>query len=61
MYNIGKAVIIDLIIKYYCELNNFDYESLSSDAYSKMNDMCFDLDDITLITRLGELYEILQK
>lgn len=61
MYNVGKALIIDLVIKYYCELNNFDYESLSSDGYSKMYDMCFDLDDITLITRLGELYEILQK
>lgn len=61
MYNVGKALIIDLIIKYYCELNNFDYESLSSYDYSKMNDMCFDLDDNTLITRLGELYEILQK
>lgn len=35
MYNVGKAVVIDLIIKYYCELNNFDYESLSSDGYSK--------------------------
>lgn len=61
MYNVGKAVVIDLIIKYYCELNNFDYESLSSDGYSKMYDMCFKLDDAILITRLGELYDILQK
>ena len=60
MYNVGKALIIDLVIEYYCELNNVDYESLSFDAYSKMCGMCFDLDDITLITRLGELYKILQ-
>lgn len=60
MYNVGKSVIVDLIINAYCEINNFDYESLSSDGYSKMYDMCFDLDDNTLITRLGELYEILQ-
>lgn len=61
MYNVGKAVVIDLIIKYYCELNNFDYESLSSDGYSNMYDMCYKLDDEILITRLGELYDILQK
>lgn len=61
MYNVGKAVIIDLIIKSYCELNNFDYESLSYEAYSKMQNMCIDLDDATIITRLGELYDILQK
>lgn len=61
MYNVGKAVIIDLIIKSYCELNNFDYESLSSDGYSNMYDMCYKLDDEILITRLGELYDILQK
>lgn len=61
MYNVGKAVVIDLVIKYYCELNNFDYESLSSDGYSNMYDMCYKLDDEILITRLGELYDILQK
>ena len=61
MYNVGKAVIIDLIIKAYCEINNFDYENLSTDGYSSMYDMCFKLDDITLITRLGELHEISQK
>lgn len=61
MYNVGKSVIVDLIIKAYCEINNFDYESLSSDGYSSMYDMCFELDDNTLITRLGELYEILNK
>lgn len=61
MYNVGKSVIVDLIIKYYCELNNYDYESLSCDAYSKMYDMCFELDDNTVITRLGELCDILQK
>ena len=61
MYNVGKAVVIDLIIKSYCELNNFDYESLSSDGYSNMYDMCYKLDDEILITRLGELYDILQK
>ena len=61
MYNVGKAVVIDLIIKFYCELNNFDYESLSSDGYSNMYDMCYKLDDEILITRLGELYDILQK
>lgn len=60
MYNVGKSVIIDLIIKYYCEIENFDYESLSSNAYSEMYDMCYGLDDNILITRLGELYEILQ-
>lgn len=61
MYNVGKSVIIDLIIKSYCEINNFDYENLSNDGYSSMYDMCFELDDNTLITRLGELYDILQK
>lgn len=61
MYNVGKSVIIDLIIKYYCEIENFDYESLSSNGYSEMYDMCYGLDDNILITRLGELYEILQK
>lgn len=61
MYNVGKSVIVDLIIKYYCEIQNFDYESLSSDGYSEMYDMCYGLDDNILITRLGELYEILQK
>lgn len=61
MYNVGKSVIIDLIIKTYCEINNFDYEGLSSDGYANMYDMCFELDDNTLITRLGELYEILNK
>lgn len=60
MYNVGKSVIIDLIIKYYCEIENFDYESLSSNGYSEMYDMCYGLDDNILITRLGELYEILQ-
>jgi hypothetical protein len=43
------------------QINNFDYESLSSDGYSEMYDMCYELDDNILITRLGELYEILQK
>ncbi|MFU2363448.1 MAG: hypothetical protein ACM67R_06515 [Clostridiales bacterium] len=61
MYNVGKSVIIDLIIKAYCEINNFDYENLSSNGYSEMYDMCYELDDNILITRLGELYEILQK
>lgn len=61
MYNVGKSVIIDLIIKYYCEIENFDYETLSSNGYSEMYDMCYKLDDNILITRLGELYEILQK
>lgn len=61
MYNVGKSVIIDLIIKYYCEIENFDYETLSSKGYSEMYDMCYGLDDNILITRLGELYEILQK
>ena len=61
MYNVGKSVIIDLIIKYYCEIENFDYESLSTEGYSNMHDMCYKLDDDILITRLGELYEILQK
>lgn len=61
MYNVGKSVIIDLIIKYYCEIENFDYETLSSNGYSEMYDMCYGLDDNILITRLGELYEILQK
>ena len=61
MYNVGKSVIIDLIIKYYCEIQNFDYETLSSNGYSEMYDMCCELDENILITRLGELYEILQK
>lgn len=60
MYNVGKAVIIDLIIKLYCDVQNFDYEKLSSDGYSKMYDMCYKLDDNSLITRLGELYDIIQ-
>lgn len=61
MYNIGKSVIVDLIIKHYCEINNFEYENLSNDGYTSMFDMCFELDDNTLITRLGELNEILNK
>ena len=61
MYNVGKSVIVDLIINAYCEINNFDYETLSRDGYSSMYDMCFELDDNTLITRLGELYDILNK
>ena len=61
MYNVGKSVIIDLIIKYYCEIQNFDYETLSSESYGKMYDMCYELDVITLLARLGELYEILNK
>lgn len=61
MYNVGKSVIIDLIIKSYCELNNFDYESLSSDAYLEMYNMCIKLHDNELITKFGELYNILQK
>lgn len=61
MYNVGKSVIVDLIIKAYCEINNFDYETLSRDAYSNMYDMCYKLDDNILITRLGELYDILNK
>ena len=61
MYNVGKSVIIDLIIKAYCEIENFDYETLSSNGYSEMYDMCYELDDKILITRLGELYDILQK
>ena len=61
MYNVGKSVIINLIIKYYCEIQNFDFESISSDAYLEMYDMCYKLDDVILITRLGELYEILRK
>ena len=61
MYNVGKSVIIDLIIKYYCELSNFDYESLSPDGYLEMRNMCFKLNDNELITKFGELYEILQK
>ena len=61
MYNVGKSVIIDLIIKAYCEINNFDYETLSSEGYSSMYDMCYKLDDDILITRLGELYELLNK
>ena len=61
MYNVGKSVIIDLIIKAYCEIENFNYETLSSEGYEKMYDMCYELDDNILITRLGELYEILQK
>ena len=61
MYNVGKSVIIDLIIRYYCELNNFDYESLSSDGYLEMRNMCLKLNDNELISKFGELYEILQK
>ena len=61
MYNVGKSVIVDLIINAYCEINNFDYEALSRDGYSNMYDMCYKLDDNILITRLGELYEILNK
>lgn len=61
MYNVGKSVIIHLIIKAYCEINNFDYENLSSGGYSNMYDMCYKLDDHILITRLGELYDILNK
>ena len=61
MYNDRKSAIIDLIIKAYCEIENFDYETLSSNGYSEMYDMCYELDDNILITRLGELYEILQK
>lgn len=61
MYNVGKSVIVDLIINAYCEINNFDYETLSRDGYSNMYDMCYKLDDNILITRLGELYEILNK
>ena len=48
MYNVGKSVIVDLIIKAYCEINNFDYETLSRDGYSSMYDMCFELDDNTI-------------
>ena len=61
MYNVGKSVIIDLIIRYYCELINFDYESLSSDGYLEMRNMCLKLNDNELISKFGELYEILQK
>ena len=61
MYNIGKSIIVDLIIKYYCEINNFDYENLSNDGYTSMFVMSFELDDDTLITTLGELSEILEK
>lgn len=61
IYNLGKSVIIDLIIKSYCEIENFDYESLSSDGYLEMYDMCFKLNDNELITKFGELYNILQK
>ncbi len=61
MYNVGKSVIINLIIKAYCEIENFDYETLSSNAYSEMYDMCFELDDNILFAKLGELYEILLK
>ena len=61
MYNVGKSVIIDLIIKYYCEINNFDYENLSNDGYTSMFVMSFELDGDTLIATLGELSEILEK
>lgn len=61
MYDVGKSVIIDLIIRYYCELSNFDYGNLSSDGYLEMHNMCFKLNDNELITKFGELYEILQK
>ena len=61
MYNVGRSVIIDLIIRYYCELSNFDYENLSSDGYLEMHNMCIELNDNELITKFGELYNILQK
>lgn len=61
MYSVGKSVIIDLIIRYYCELSNFDYKSLSSDGYLEMYNICFKLDDNELISKFGELYNILQK
>lgn len=60
MYNVGKAVIIDLIIKLYCDVQNFDYEKLSSDDYLKMYNMYYKLDDNILIARMGELYNIIQ-
>lgn len=61
MYNTGKSVIVDLIIRYYCEIKNFVYEDLSNNGYESMFDMFFELDDNTLITRLGELSVILEK
>lgn len=61
MYNVGKSVIINLIIICHCKINNFGYEYLSSDDYSNMYDMCYKLDDDILITKLGELYEISNK
>ena len=61
MNNKEKEVIIELIIKAYCEIENFNYDNLSSDAYDKMYYMCYKLDDLMLITRLYELYQILFK
>ena len=61
VYNVEDFVekCLDSLVKQ--KANNFDYENLSTDGYSSMYDMCFKLDDITLITRLGELHEISQK
>ena len=58
MNNKEKEVIIERIIKAYCELQNFNYDNLSSEAYDTMYNMCYELDDNTLISKLNELYEI---
>ena len=57
-YESGRCYIYNLIVKYYIELQGFNFDELSDECYSSMCNELVDLTDEELINQLGRIYEI---
>lgn len=57
-YESGRQYIYDSIVKYYVELQGFNFNELSDECYSEMCNKLVELSDEELINQLGRIYEI---
>ena len=57
-YESGRVYIYNLIVKYYVELQGYNFDDISDDCYSTMCNELVELSDNQLINQLGKIYEI---
>ena len=57
-YESGRAYIYKLIVKYYIELEGYNFDDISDECYSSMCNELVELTDNQLINQLGRIYEI---
>lgn len=57
-YETGRQYIYNLIVKYFAELQGFNFDEMSDECYEAMCNQLVELPDNELINQLGRIYEI---